>query len=328
MPTKHQLTLATAAALAAVLLGGCIPRSRSQGSFDRTFKVDGPVRIELANGKGDARITAGPAGEVHVHGEFRVRSWSGEAARRRMDDVQSNPPVSQDGNLIRIGGPSRHSSNSENLELDYTVVVPPDTEVRGVTGSGDIEVGGLHGPVNLVAGSGRVSASEIGGDVQALAGSGEIHLSEVQGRVQATAGSGSIALSAVKGETRVQAGSGSIQIAQPGDAVVANAGSGKIVVTGASSDLRLRGNSGSITVDGDPGTSTYWDFRTSSGNVELHVPASGNFRFHAQTSSGNIDAGIPIVMEGTTGKHELRARIGDGKGHVEVETSSGNIALR
>jgi hypothetical protein len=33
-------------------------------------------------------------------------------------------------------------------------------------------------------------------------------------------------------------------------------------------------------------------------------------------------------MEGTAGKHELRARIGDGKARVEVETSSGNIAIR
>ena len=33
-------------------------------------------------------------------------------------------------------------------------------------------------------------------------------------------------------------------------------------------------------------------------------------------------------MEGTTSKHELRARIGDGKGRVEVQTSSGSISLK
>jgi DUF4097 and DUF4098 domain-containing protein YvlB len=62
--------------------------------------------------------------------------------------------------------------------------------------------------------------------------------------------------------------------------------------------------------------------------VTLKVPPAASFRLYARSSSGEIDAAIPIVMEGTAGKHELRARIGDGKARVEIETSSGNIALR
>jgi hypothetical protein len=33
-------------------------------------------------------------------------------------------------------------------------------------------------------------------------------------------------------------------------------------------------------------------------------------------------------MEGTNDKHELRAKLGDGKARVEVETSSGSITLK
>jgi hypothetical protein len=33
-------------------------------------------------------------------------------------------------------------------------------------------------------------------------------------------------------------------------------------------------------------------------------------------------------MEGTAAKHELRARIGDGKARAEIQTSSGDISLR
>lgn len=317
---------------AALVLGaftaGCGVRPSTSGSFDRTFRVDGPVRLELVNNKGDSRVTSGAAGEVHIHGAFRVKSWSSGGGQRRMETLESNPPVSQEGNLIRVGGSSLGARPPENAVIDYTIVVPPDSEVRGITASGDIQVGGVRGPVNFTAGSGNVTASEISGDVQALAGSGSVRLSEIQGQAQVTAGSGSITLDSVKGETRLQTGSGNIQVSAPGSSLMAATGSGKIRVTGASGDLRLRGSSGEITIDGDPGASSFWDFRTSSGNVVLHVPASGNFRFYARTGSGNIDAGIPIVMEGTTGKHELRARIGEGKGRVEVATSSGNIALR
>lgn len=321
--------LAGALVLAALLAGAaCGVRSSVNGSFDRTFRVTGPVRLEITNGKGDSRIAAGGAGEVRIHGELRVKSWSSGGGQRRLQQVEENPPLSQDGNLIRIGGLGSGSSGSESLSIDYTIVVPPDTEVRAVTGSGDLNVGGVRGPLNLMSGSGEATASEIAGDVHVQSGSGEIHVSNIQGQAQAMTGSGNVTLNAVKGATRIQTGSGEIQIENPGEAVVANTGSGSIHVTGAQADLRLRGSSGNVTVDGNPGTSNYWDFRTSSGNVALHVPATGNFRFYAKTGSGRIDAGIPIIMEGTTGKHELRARIGDGKGRVEIETSSGNITLR
>jgi DUF4097 and DUF4098 domain-containing protein YvlB len=61
--------------------------------------------------------------------------------------------------------------------------------------------------------------------------------------------------------------------------------------------------------------------------VTLNVPSDASFRLYAHTTSGDIDAAIPIVMEGTAGKHELRARIGDGKARVEIQTSSGGISL-
>jgi len=33
-------------------------------------------------------------------------------------------------------------------------------------------------------------------------------------------------------------------------------------------------------------------------------------------------------MEGTSGKHEFQARVGDGKARVEVTSSSGDISLK
>ena len=107
----------------------------------------------------------------------------------------------------------------------------------------------------------------------------------------------------------------------------ANTGSGDITIKGASSDVRLHTSSGEIDVEGNPGSSNYWDFHTNSGEVTLQVPPAASFRLYARSSSGDIDAAIPIAMEGTAGKHELRARIGDGKARVEIQTSSGDISL-
>jgi hypothetical protein len=308
----------------AVVLSACGPHRGATGAVDRTFTVNGPVHLELTNGSGDTNVSAGAAGEVRIHAELNVKGWPWQDAQRRLQEISANPPISQQGDMIRIGGFGPAWSSAT---VNYTIEVPANTEIHGLSGSGNLNVRGIQGPANLLTGSGDILASQIAGDVQVLTGSGEIKLSNIEGQVQATAGSGDITLIAVHGEIRVHTGSGTIQIAQPGETAVAGTGSGNVTVTGASADLRLRTGSGNITVDGNPGGSNYWDLRAASGNVVLHVPSGASFRLYARTTSGDINAAIPIVMEGTTAKHELRARIGDGKARVEISTTSGKIAL-
>ena len=261
---------------------------------------------------------------MRIHAEFRVQIWPWENARRRIEEVVQHPPIEQQGNLIRIGG---NLLRRTNMTVNYTIVVPAETELRGITGSGDLDVRGIRGPASLTAGSGEIRAEDIGQDTQAVAGSGGIHLASIHGDVQATAGSGDLELSAIRGEIRAQTGSGDVRVTQPGGAVNAGAGSGDLTITGASGDLRARTGSGDVTVDGNPLAKRYWEIHTGSGDVALHVPSSASFRLYARSSSGNIETDIPIIIEEKTSKHELRARVGDGQARVDVETSSGGIAL-
>lgn len=321
----HTGALATTAAFALIGLASCMVGAGAPGTFDRSYSVTGPVRLELANGSGSSVVSAGAAGEVHVHAEFRVHSWTNGSAERRKNELIANPPISQQGNVVSVGG---FGPSSSNWSVNYTITVPANTQIHAMTGSGNLSVNGIEGPANLMAGSGSIVASDIAEDIQAIAGSGKIELSRIKGQVQATAGSGKIVLTDVSGESRVQAGSGSLTIVRPSDTVTASSGSGEIQISGAKADLRVRTGSGKLEVDGNPDASTFWEFRSSSGSVTLRVSPTASFRLYARSNSGDIDAGIPITMEGTAGKHSLRARIGDGKARVEIETSSGNIALR
>jgi len=325
MKQARLTTIALAAAGMAVALTGCVARRGEPGTVDRAFSVNGPVRLELTNGAGNSKVSVGPPGEVRIHAEFRVKSWSESGAQKRANEMKSNPPFSQEGNLIRVGAAGLHASA---VVFNYAVIVPPETEIHAISGSGDLEVNDVKGPVSVTTGSANISVSNVAGDVQAHSGSGTISLASIQGQVHATTGSGDITVATVHGDVRIQTASGVIRVASPTGAVVASTGSGSVSVAGAMEDLRLRSGSGNIAVTGDPQGGTYWDFHTSSGNVALQVTPKASFRFYAKTNSGDIDAAIPVVMEGTARKHALRARIGDGKGRVEVETSSGNVALR
>jgi DUF4097 and DUF4098 domain-containing protein YvlB len=322
---KPQKFAALAVAVLAIgLFAGCGNEPSAKGSFDRTFAVNGPVRLDMTTGSGDVHISTGTSSEVRIHGEIEVSHWGFEDQQKRIADVQNNPPVSQKGNLIQVSGarPGLH-----NVSIDYTIEVPAETELHCDTGSGDVEIDGIKGPINFQSGSGDLKANSIAGDITTRSGSGDIELRDVQGQVQINTGSGDVEIQKAKGAIRLGTGSGDISIDQPGDNVVASTGSGKIEVKGATADLRFHTSSGEITVEGNPGPTNYWDLQASSGDVSLNVPSSASFRLYAHTGSGDINANIPVVMEGTAAKHELRARIGDGKARVEVETSSGTIEL-
>jgi hypothetical protein len=311
-------------ALSMSVVAGCASHSGVEGSFDREFTVNGPVSLELSSGKGDAHITTGPPGEVRIHGEISVKAWSSESGRRRLQQIEANPPLSKEGSLIRIGGGKQGGGD---VDVDYTIVVPQDTQLRSTAGSGNLEVHGIEGPANFTSGSGDVHASEINKDVQIICGSGDVELSRVKGQVQVNTGSGDVSLETIGGQIRIQTGSGSIEISNPAQALEASTGSGDVTIKEASADIRVRTSSGDVDAEGNPGESNYWDFHTVSGEVVLHVPSNASFRLYARSKSGEIDAAIPIMMEGTAAKHELRARIGDGKARVEIQTSSGDISL-
>ncbi len=317
-------TLVAIAILTGACMAGCGPEASAVGTADRTFTVNGPVRLELQNGSGNSRVVVGSPGEVRVHAEFRVHQWLWGNPDQTLRELIADPPFSQEANLIRVGG-SRH--DTEMVSVEYSVTVPPDTEMHGMSGSGDLDVSGIAGPATFTVGSGNIFATAIVNDTHAVVGSGNVTFTDSQGRIDVASGSGNLVIHGAKGEVRARTGSGNIRIEHPGANVVAEAASGDVEVRDAAGDVRLHTASGDITLDGSPAPSSYWDIRASSGDVKLHVPSSASFRFYAHSSSGDFDVTMPSAADQTQGKHEFQARIGDGKARVEIETSSGDISL-
>jgi len=122
----------------------------------------------------------------------------------------------------------------------------------------------------------------------------------------------------------VDALAGTIHISSPGGRIEADTASGEVVIEGASSDVKAHAASGRVSVQGNPGSHSYWELKTISGSVQLGVPASANLHLSAEATSGEIRTDIPIVVE-EQGKHSLRAHMGSGGGRVDVHTVSGEI---
>src|SRR6202023_2865080 len=244
-----------------------------------------------------------------------------ESPEKRMNELLANPPIEQHGNTVRIGEELRRL---RNVHVSYVIEVPRDTEVASAVLSGAQTIQGVRGPVKAEAASGSIRVSHIERQTQISSLSGSIRADSIGDDLRANSASGTVTVSNIKGDVRISALSGSTQITKPGGRVEASTASGSVSVEGATSDVKAHAASGRVNVQGNPGTSSYWDLKTASGTVDLGVPSNANFHLAADAISGEIKTDIPVLVE-EKGKHSLRAPVGTGGGRVAATTLSGEI---
>ena len=323
MARHRKLFTAFVLVTAIVSLAACDGGPAAHGSFDRNYRVTGPIRLELTNASGDVEIAGSADGKVHVHGEVRVSGMGFHNSQKHLDDTVANPPIEQKGDTIRIG---KEMSGLRNLSIAYTIQVPHDTEVSATVASGAQTIRGVRGPVRIQAASGSIRVEQIDRDAQLTTASGSVSATDVGDDVRISTASGSVNVSNAKGDVRISALAGVIQVDRPGGRVEADTASGAVEIQGASNDVKAHAASGRVAVKGNPGANSYWELKTVSGSVQLNVPAAANFHLSAQAVSGEIRTDIPIMIE-EQGKHSLRARMGNGGARVDVQTVSGEIRV-
>lgn len=317
----------TRALLGAALSLFALAAAADEGSFDRTLTADGAVELEVDTGSGSISVQPGTSGVVKVHGEIRTRrDRFGSGAADQVRRISENPPIEQQGSVIRIGT-DRDDDLYRNVTISYEIEVPADTSVVTHTGSGSLTVGALRGPVDASSGSGSVRVGAIGGEVRAKTGSGSIHVDGARGALEVRSGSGSISADRVEGPITARTGSGSIELEQSGMGDVAvESGSGRIRLRGIHGGLDVKAHSGSIDVDGV--VTGDWRLSASSGSVTLELSEDAAFELDAHTSSGHIDVDLPVTVQGRLSRKSLRGTVGGGGARVEIDTSSGSIEIR
>jgi DUF4097 and DUF4098 domain-containing protein YvlB len=298
----------------------------SEGSFQRTLQVTGPVNLDLTTGSGSVNVRTGSSSEVQVTGHIKVTNWFGGDAEERVKRIEANPPVQQSGNDIRIG----HIDDTEllhNISISYDLVVPADTQLHSHTGSGSQSVEGIRGQLEIESGSGSLKISDIGDTVRAETGSGEIAIDRVKGNVRTKAGSGSIRATDIAGGFEGHTGSGHITLEQTASGSVhADTGSGGMELRGVHGSLEAQAGSGTITAEGNP--TGAWTVHSGSGTIRLKLASDASFDLDAHTSSGSISVSQPVTVQGSMGRKELRGKVHGGGVPVEVKTGSGNIEIQ
>jgi hypothetical protein len=258
--------------------------------FERTLTVSAQPDLYVSTGSGNITIHPGDGNQIrvvgHVHAGWNVfGDVDGKITR-----IVDNPPITQDGNTVKIGLSGDHDLFS-NISIDYEVSVPSDVALNLHSGSGDVMVDHVGRYLSASSGSGNVRAHGIHGPAELSSGSGDIEL----------------------------------QQDGPGD-VKTRSGSGNIRVHGFNGGLTARTGSGDVEADGRLTAAA--NLASGSGNVTMHLTPDAHFNLEASTGSGDIHIGFPGAPEqGENSRHHLTAPINGGGAPLEVRTGSGNVVI-
>ena len=283
-----------AVSIAVICLALSVPAAAQGpvGTFERTLKVSGSADVSVQSGSGSIRVEPGAVDRVRVAARIKAgSSWLvGGDVEKRVRQIEQNPPIEQQGNVIRIGW-FADDDLPRNISITYEITVPAATKLAARTGSGSIVVGAIAGPVEVKSGSGSLTVGRVGAQVAASTGSGSIRV-EGAGGLEASTGSGSIHAASVAGPTKATSGSGS------------------------------------ITIDGRP--SGPWTLHASSGGITMTVPPDASFNLDARTNSGSIDSAHPVTMEvtGKIDKRRIAGKVRGGGPLIEASCASGSIRIR
>jgi DUF4097 and DUF4098 domain-containing protein YvlB len=296
--------------LCLVLLTTCsLAVASVQGTFRRTFQVNGTVNMEVLTRSGDISVHTGPSGNVTIAGKIHVgERWFSGSRQSDVIDLEKNPPIRQSGNNINI-----EYVNVRDIAIDYEITVPADTNLRTRSGSGDQAIDGLSTQLELESGSGDLRLSNLKGGMKLHTGSGNMNGHDLAGAITAEAGSGDIRLETKGG----------------GDARI-HTGSGDIELSGVKGALWVEAGSGDVSVEGTQ-TAT-WELRTGSGNVDLRLPNDASYQLEASTGSGDVVVARPVTMtvQGNlqSAHRSVNGQVGSGGTKLLVHTGSGDVNIR
>jgi beta-lactamase regulating signal transducer with metallopeptidase domain len=266
----------------------------TNAEFDRTLNFSGKLELHVGNASGNIHLTRGAGNQVHIHGE--VRSDDADEADK-VHAIAANPPIVQDGNVIRVGpqheGHDKQGDDSENstnhISIDYEIEAPADTVLEAASGSGNIVDQGVGQGAKLSTGSGNIEATGLEGGFKTETGSGNIAIDEAgDGDAKAETGSGNIDVKGVHGALKAETGSGDIRAA------------------------------------GTP--SSPWKIETGSGSVEFS-PGSAPLNLDASTGSGSISSDKPVAIQVSSDEHKMSGQLNGGGPEVHIETGSGDIQI-
>lgn len=244
----------------------------SQETIERRFEVGSPARLKLGNIRGSIEIHPGEAGVITVTAVKYFNSGNEEETEVKIEQDKDGKvfvKTEYNNSLTHWFGLNKP------CKVEYTVHMPPESEVRASGVSSHIRVHGLQGIIDLNTVSGSLHVQELSGTLKFSTVSGSIKAEKLSGKLDAKTVSGSIRVA----ESQIPE-------------AILNTVSGSIVLETplAEGPYTFKSVSGGATLVVPAGTACSARFHSVSGRMRTSLPVTEDHR-RGSRGSMEIDGG-------------------------------------
>ena len=193
------------------------------------------------------------------------------------------------------------NASAAELEENFSLIVPEETELQIKTQTGLIYV------------------EQVMGDMKLESIAGDVHLKEVSGYIIVHSTGGSLICTLCAGKLEFSSISGNAQILQP-----------------SLNNVNIMTTSGNILYDGDFLRTGLYSMKSGKGVVEVRFSSTDSFDLNAHTNLGTVDNRAEAFLKPDTHgirhaaskyAHGLFGSIGSGLAKVELSSLSGTIRI-
>jgi DUF4097 and DUF4098 domain-containing protein YvlB len=257
--------------------------------FERHFAVKGrPVVVlqNVANGRIEVKSSKNSEVVVAATQTSNKIGIVAEQAEERVDVTAS---------VLDSSAPAAE------LEANFQLTVPEETELQ------------------LRTQTGLVYVEQVMGDMILQSVAGDVHLKEVSGYIVVRTTGGSLVCTQCAGKLDFNSVSGNAQVLQPG-----------------LTNVTLFTTSGNILFDGDFIRTGIYTMKSGRGTVEVHFSGNDSFDLKAQTATGTVDNQAEAYLKpDSRGVRHMASRftkglfgtVGSGLAKVELSSYSGTIRI-
>ncbi|WNS43013.1 DUF4097 family beta strand repeat-containing protein [Paenibacillus sp. MMS20-IR301] len=277
------------------------------------------IDIEAING--DILIHRAAVEDIEIKATVWVDQLDGVQAEAIAD--QSFVEVTE-GTTIKITpqGKAYGDSGKRQPRMNLDISLPEDRRfnlnVRTMNGGLTLQNVEAIADISLETGNGELILHRIFGNVKGKTLNGAVRARNVQGGVELTTNGGDMGAWEVSGALKLSTAVGNISATDSGDAQELSTKNGNVEISGVRAKLKAESLNGRITVrSNDFGGD--WDIYSAVGDIDLHLPESGNYAVEGSSGYGDIITDLPEL---TVDRKTLSGQIGTGEFKLRVDGNS------
>ncbi len=270
---------------AAVIAAMALPTSAHR--IEKHFAVEGRPVVTVRNSNGRIEVRSWTKNEVMVVGDHGTTNVE-------VDTEQAGSRIEVSTRVLNT------SARASDLQADYTITVPEETQLEIRTGSGSITVESVRGNLTFETLAANVNLKSVGGVITVTTADGAIVCTRCDGS--------SFSAKSV---------SGSVQLLQP-----------------VMDRITVHTTAGNILFDGDFLRHGVYIMRSDTGNTEVRFGSASSFDLTAKSEHGDVISQATLKPDAHGGKELKLPRVGKaifgtvGTGNAKVELNSFSGTIR